>query len=61
MVACQAPVLFQWCFYVGMISRLEIIAILFLLRRWTNDVPSVYHAVLLRKGKEIKRHKLFNG
>jgi phosphatidylglycerophosphate synthase len=61
MVACKAPVLFQWCFYVGMISRLEIIAILFLLRRWTNDVPSVYHAVLLRKGKEIKRHKLFNG
>lgn len=61
MVACKAPVLFQWCFYVGMISRLEIIAILFLLRRWTNDVPSVYHAILLRKGKEIKRHKLFNG
>jgi CDP-diacylglycerol--glycerol-3-phosphate 3-phosphatidyltransferase len=61
MVACKAPVLFQWCFYVGMISRLEIIAILLLLRRWTNDVPSVYHAILLRKGKEIKRHKLFNG
>lgn len=61
MVDCKAPVLFQWCFYVGMISRLEIVAILLFLRKWTNDVPSVYHAILLRKGKEIKRHKLFNG
>jgi CDP-diacylglycerol--glycerol-3-phosphate 3-phosphatidyltransferase len=61
MVNCKAPVLFQWCFYVGMISRLEIVAILLLLRTWTNDVPSVYHAILLRKGKEIKRHRLFNG
>ncbi|OQP61798.1 CDP-alcohol phosphatidyltransferase [Niastella vici] len=61
MVACKAPALFQWCFYVGMLSRLEIIAILLFLREWTNDVPSVYHAILLRKGKAIKRHKLFNG
>jgi len=61
MLACKAPVLFQWCFYAGMVSRLEIIAILLFLRKWTNDVPTVYHAVLLRKGKEIKRHKLFNG
>lgn len=61
MVDCNARVLFEWCFYMGMISRLEIIAILLILRKWTNDVPSVYHAILLRKGKEIKRHKLLNG
>jgi phosphatidylglycerophosphate synthase len=61
MVDCNAHVLFQWCFYVGMISRLEIVAILLILRTWTNDVPSVYHAILLRRGKEIKRHKLLNG
>ncbi|MBO9203754.1 MULTISPECIES: CDP-alcohol phosphatidyltransferase family protein [Niastella] len=61
MVDCNAGILFQWCFYVGMISRLEIVAILLLLPKWTNDVPSVYHAILLRKGKEIRRHKLFNG
>lgn len=61
MVSCNAAVLFQWCFYVGMVTRIEIIAILLFLRKWTNDVPSVYHAILLRKGKEIKRHKLFNG
>jgi len=58
---CDSTTLFQVCFYVGMLTRLEIIGILFLLKTWTNDVPSVYHAVLLRKGKPIKRNKLFNG
>jgi CDP-diacylglycerol--glycerol-3-phosphate 3-phosphatidyltransferase len=58
---CNSSVLFNLCFYVGIISRLEIIAILFILKSWTNDVPSIYHAVLIRQGKEIKRHKLLNG
>lgn len=53
--------LFQICFYSGVITRIEIIAIILLIRNWTNDVPSVYHAYLLRKGKAINRHKLFNG
>lgn len=57
----NAFVLFQVCFYIGIITRLEIIAIIFVLRNWTNDVPSIYQAVLLRQGKPIKRHKLFNG
>lgn len=60
-VTCNSALIFQICFYVGMITRLEIICILLLLKNWTNDVPSVYHAVLLRKGKQIKRNKLFNG
>jgi phosphatidylglycerophosphate synthase len=54
-------VLFYICFYLGVITRIEIIFILFILKDWTNDVPTVYHAFLIRKGKEIKRHKLFNG
>ena len=61
MTTCQSGWLFALCFYVGVVSRLEIVAILLLLRRWTNDVPTVYHALLLRQGKPIKRHKLFNG
>jgi phosphatidylglycerophosphate synthase len=61
MTTCSSGLLFNICFYVGMISRFEIIGILLLLRQWTNDVPSLYHAVLLRQGKPIKRHKLFNG
>lgn len=53
--------LFDVCFYTGMVTRAEILAILLLLPRWTNDVPSVYHALLLRKGQTIKRNKWFNG
>ena len=59
--SCDSVVLFNLCFYLGIISRVEIIAILFILKEWTNDVPSVYHAILLRLGKKIKRNKLFNG
>lgn len=53
--------LFLTCIITGIASRLEIIAILLLLRQWTNDVPSVYHAIRIRQGKPIKRNKLFNG
>lgn len=61
MAVCSAPVLFEWCFYVGIITRLEIICILLVLKTWASDVPTVYHAIKLRQGKTIKRHKLFNG
>jgi len=54
-------VLFDICFYMGVVTRLEIIAIILVLRKWTNDVPWLYHAILLRQGKTIRRHKLFNG
>ena len=61
MLTCNATGLFQICFYVGVITRLEIIGIILILRNWTNDVPSIYQAVLLRQGKPIKRNKIFNG
>ena len=61
MIDCKATLLFQLCFYVGIATRLEIIAIIFALKKWTNDVPSFYHALQLRKGKQIKRNQLFNG
>lgn len=61
MLTCKSEVLFQVCFYVGLITRFEIIGIILALPKWTNDVPSIYHAFLLRKGKEIKRNKIFNG
>jgi CDP-diacylglycerol--glycerol-3-phosphate 3-phosphatidyltransferase len=53
--------LFLVCIVGGIVTRLEIIAILLLLRKWTNDVPSVYHAIRLRRGKAIRRNKMFNG
>jgi phosphatidylglycerophosphate synthase len=61
MIGCDSGILFQICFYTGILTRLEIIGIILLIRNWTNDVPTIYHAWLLRKGKSIKRNKLFNG
>jgi CDP-diacylglycerol--glycerol-3-phosphate 3-phosphatidyltransferase len=61
MLEYDTSILFQWCFYVGLVTRLEILVILLVLKKWTADVPSFYHAIQLRKGKEIKRNKYFNG
>ena len=58
---CQSGILFNLCFWVGIITRLEIIAIILILKKWTNDVPSFYHSIQLRRNKEIRRHKMFNG
>lgn len=60
-IQCDSGWLYQACFWTGLLSRLEIMAILLSLKAWTNDVPSLYHALQLRKGKIIKRHKLFHG
>jgi phosphatidylglycerophosphate synthase len=59
--SCDSSWLFMTCFYVGMITRMEIIAILLIISKWENDIPSVYHAIMIRKGREIKRNKMFNG
>jgi phosphatidylglycerophosphate synthase len=58
---CQSIILFNICFWVGLITRLEIIGIILTLKKWTNDVPTIFHSLKLRQGKEIKRHKMFNG
>jgi len=54
-------ILFYVCFYLGILTRLEIIAMLVILKTWTSDVPTIYHAVLIRNNRPIKRYKLFNG
>ncbi len=61
MVHCESVVLFELCLWIGLATKLEILAIVFTLKKWTNDVPTIYHAVKLRQGKDIKRNKLFNG
>ncbi len=61
MAHCKSEVLFECCLWIGLLTRLEILAIVLTLKKWTNDVPTIYHAVKLRQGKEIKRNKLFNG
>ncbi len=61
MAHCQSVFWFELCVWVGLATRLEILAIVFTLKKWTNDVPTIYHAIRLRQGKEIKRNRLFNG
>jgi phosphatidylglycerophosphate synthase len=60
-VQCQSIVLFGLCFWIGIVTRLEIIVIVLILKQWTNDVPTFFHAIQLRNGREIKRNKFFNG
>jgi phosphatidylglycerophosphate synthase len=61
MLQCRSDVLFPICFWAGLLTRLEIIAIIVILKKWTNDVPTFYHALQLRNNREIKRNSLFNG
>lgn len=58
---CDSTILFHFCFWIGLLTRLEIILIILTLKEWTNDVPSIFHAIKLRKGLPIKRNKMFNG
>lgn len=61
MVSCSSEVLFEICFYTGVLTRIEVIGIVLLLPAWTHDVPSIFHAWQLRKGRPVQRHKMFNG
>ncbi|WP_432670007.1 CDP-alcohol phosphatidyltransferase family protein [Flavobacterium sp. SM2513] len=57
----NSTVLFELFFWIGMLTRLEIISIILILKTWANDVPTFVHALKLRQGKPIKRNRLFNG
>ncbi|MEM9820545.1 MAG: CDP-alcohol phosphatidyltransferase family protein [Bacteroidota bacterium] len=52
--------LFNIMIVLGMISRIESLLIYLLLNRWERDIPSFYHAYLLRQGINFKRSQLFN-
>jgi CDP-diacylglycerol--glycerol-3-phosphate 3-phosphatidyltransferase len=44
----------------GLISHIDRILITLILPKWTHDIPSFYHAYLIRKGIDFKRNKLLN-
>lgn len=48
-------------FGMAILSRLDSALIYMILSKWDHDIPSFYHAILLRKGKTIARNDLFNG
>ena len=45
----------------GIVSHIDVYLIIFLLPKWTHDVPSAWHAWQIRQGRGIKRNKMFNG
>ena len=52
---------FHLAIVLGLISHLDRILITLILPKWTHDVPSAYHAYLIRKGVWFKRNPLLNG
>jgi cardiolipin synthase len=52
---------FTLAIITGLVSHIDRILITLILPTWTHDVPSAYHALLIKKGKDFKRNKLFNG
>ncbi|WP_395054455.1 CDP-alcohol phosphatidyltransferase family protein [Flavobacterium sp.] len=53
------------CLYIaivfGIIGHIDVYLIIYFLPKWEHDVPSCYHAYLIKKGVSISRNKLFNG
>lgn len=45
----------------GIIGHIDVYLIIYFLPKWTHDVPSCYHAYLIKKDIPIKKNKWFNG
>ncbi len=45
----------------GVIGHIDVYLIIYFLPKWTHDVPSSYHAYLIKKGIPFKKNKWFNG
>jgi len=56
----HAGVPFLMAIILGLISHIDRILITLILPVWTHDVPSFYHAWLIRNGIDFKRNKLLN-
>lgn len=56
-----AGIPFYIALILGFIAHIDRLLITLILPRWTHDVPSAYHAYLIRKGMKIKRNPYFNG
>jgi CDP-diacylglycerol--glycerol-3-phosphate 3-phosphatidyltransferase len=52
--------LFMTIFF-GIVGHIDVYLIIYFLPKWTHDVPSSYHAYLIRKGIPFHKNKWFNG
>lgn len=51
---------FYLAIVLGLISHIDVILIVLILPKWTHDIPSAYHAYLIRKKKKFKKNILLN-
>jgi CDP-diacylglycerol--glycerol-3-phosphate 3-phosphatidyltransferase len=56
-----AGIPFYLAIVMGLISHIDRILITLILPKWTHDIPSAYHAYLIRKGIDFKRNEYLNG
>jgi CDP-diacylglycerol--glycerol-3-phosphate 3-phosphatidyltransferase len=56
-----AGVPFYLAIVLGLLSHIDRILITLILPKWTHDIPSAYHAYLIRKGIPFKRNDYLNG
>ena len=57
----HAGIPFKMAIIMGLISHIDRILITLILPKWTHDIPSAYHAYLIRKGIDFKRNEYLNG
>ncbi len=57
----HAGIPFGLAIIMGLISHIDRILITLILPKWTHDIPSAYHAYLIRKGIDFKRNEYLNG
>ena len=57
----HAGIPFYSAIIMGLISHVDVILIILILPNWTHDIPSSYHAYLIRKGIVFKQNKYLNG
>jgi CDP-diacylglycerol--glycerol-3-phosphate 3-phosphatidyltransferase len=51
---------FYFCLVLGILSRLEILMIILLLKKWATDIPTVFVVGKVNRGEKVKKSKLFN-
>ena len=56
----HAGIPFHVAIIMGLISHIDRILITLILSEWTHDIPSAYHAYMIRKGIDFKRNEYLN-
>ena len=51
---------FKLAFIAGLIANFDVILIILFLPYWTHDIPSAYHAYLIRQNISFRKYQIFN-